>query len=65
MRLVLLVAFLNDCRIGLIKYFQSELHNHRAFYKKRIPVLRMKMHGLMILMVRYSFLMMRLTHAVF
>ena len=33
-------------RIKLIKYFKSKLkHNEFLFYKKRIPVLRMKIYG--------------------
>ena len=35
------------------------------FYKKHIPVLRMKMHGLMVLVFRYYFLTVRLTLAMF
>ena len=53
-------------RIWLIEYFKSKF-NHKGviFYKTHIPVLRIKLHELMVLVARYSFLRVHLTHAVF
>ena len=43
--------------LRLIEYFRCKFsHNGALFYKKHIPVLRIKMHELMILIVRYYFL---------
>ena len=53
-------------RIKLIEYFKSKLkYNGFLFYKKHTQPLRTKIHGSMILMDRFSFLMEHLTHAVF
>ena len=34
---------------SLIEYFKSKFNHNGVFYKKHIPVLRIKVHGLMIL----------------
>ena len=53
-------------RIRLIDYFKSQPnHNGVLLYNKYILVLKTKVHGLMILTVRYFFLTVHLTHAVF
>ena len=53
-------------RIKLIEYFRSKLnHNGFLFYKKHIQLLRTKIHGSMILMGRFSFVIEHQTQAVF
>ena len=53
-------------RIKLTEYFRSKPnHNGFLFYKKQTQLLRTKIHGSLILMGRFSFLMEHLPHAVF
>ena len=53
-------------RISLIKYFKSKFNSKGVLFSEIThSIIKNEMHGLLILNVRYSFLAVRLTHAVF
>lgn len=57
---------LSKNRIRLMEYLKTKCNHNEVFsYKKHTPVLKIKMHVLMIIITRYSFLTRRITHAVF